>query len=62
VITKEMESFLYEKVKPLCHIGIVGGSDFSKIAEQTGGLESKILFTLIPLIKRIKTVMFFCSL
>jgi Eukaryotic phosphomannomutase len=34
-----MESFLYEKVKPLCHIGIVGGSDFSKIAEQTGGLE-----------------------
>jgi hypothetical protein len=37
-----MESFLYEKVKPLCHIGIVGGSDFNKIAEQTGGLDGTI--------------------
>ncbi|XP_059477874.1 uncharacterized protein LOC132198088 [Neocloeon triangulifer] len=37
VITKEMETFLFEKVKSKCDIGLVGGSDLSKIAEQTGG-------------------------
>ncbi|XP_065346406.1 uncharacterized protein Pmm2 [Cloeon dipterum] len=39
VITKEMETFLFEKVKQKCDIGLVGGSDLSKIAEQTGGMD-----------------------
>ncbi|XP_044732096.1 phosphomannomutase [Chrysoperla carnea] len=37
VIKKEFEKFLIEKVKPLAHIGLVGGSDFNKIAEQMNG-------------------------
>lgn len=29
--------FLMEKIKPLCKLGLVGGSDFKKIAEQMNG-------------------------
>lgn len=32
-----LETFIMEKVKPLCKVGIVGGSDFKKIAEQMNG-------------------------
>lgn len=36
-IKKELEDFILNKVKPCCTIGIVGGSDFVKIAEQMNG-------------------------
>lgn len=36
-ISKDFEEFLLEKVKKKCSIGIVGGSDFSKVSEQMGG-------------------------
>lgn len=39
VITPEMQKFLLEQIKPRCTVGLVGGSDESKIAEQMGGLE-----------------------
>jgi len=34
-----MESFLLNELKPKCTIGLVGGSDFKKIAYQMGGSE-----------------------
>jgi len=37
-----MEEFLLKKVKPLVTIGLVGGSDLKKIAEQMGGEDGKL--------------------
>ncbi|KAG5886979.1 hypothetical protein JTB14_006621 [Gonioctena quinquepunctata] len=37
VIDPEIFSFIQDKVKPLCTLGLVGGSDFKKIAEQMNG-------------------------
>jgi phosphomannomutase len=37
VIEKDFEDFLYERVKPKATIGVVGGSDLSKIVEQLNG-------------------------
>lgn len=31
------DEFLQQKIKPLCSLGLVGGSDFKKIAEQMNG-------------------------
>lgn len=36
-IDSEMYEFLLTKVKPICKLGLVGGSDFKKIAEQMKG-------------------------
>lgn len=36
-IELSLHEFLMEKVKPLCKLGLVGGSDFKKIAEQMNG-------------------------
>lgn len=36
-----MHTFLLDSVKSKSHIGLVGGSDLSKIAEQMGGDDSK---------------------
>lgn len=36
-ITPEMENFLYNEAKPRATLGLVGGSDLSKIAEQMKG-------------------------
>lgn len=36
-IDSEFYDFLLKKVKPVCRIGLVGGSDFKKIAEQMSG-------------------------
>lgn len=36
-ITQDMEEYLLNVLKPCCTIGIVGGSDFIKIAEQMRG-------------------------
>lgn len=36
-IRSEFDEFLQNKVKPLCSLGIVGGSSFKKIAEQMNG-------------------------
>ncbi|XP_060521981.1 uncharacterized protein LOC132699340 [Cylas formicarius] len=36
-IERELEDFLQQKVKPLCSLGLIGGSDFKKIAEQMYG-------------------------
>lgn len=36
-IEPKFEDFLQKKVKPLCSLGLVGGSDFKKIAEQMSG-------------------------
>lgn len=35
------EEFLLTKVKPVATIGLVGGSDLTKIAEQMGGEDGK---------------------
>ncbi|XP_045476984.1 phosphomannomutase 2 [Harmonia axyridis] len=37
VISEDMEYFLLNKIRPLCKIGLVGGSDFKKISEQMNG-------------------------
>jgi len=37
VIQPDVESFLLNEVKPKCTVGLVGGSDFKKIAYQMGG-------------------------
>lgn len=37
IITDDLDSFLQEKIKPLATIGLVGGSDLSKIARQMKG-------------------------
>lgn len=37
VIEPEFEQFLYTKLKPVATIGVVGGSDLSKIVEQLNG-------------------------
>lgn len=39
VITKEFKDFLLEKVQTKVTIGLISGSDYSKIAEQMGGEE-----------------------
>lgn len=36
-IEKELEEFLYSKIKPIATIGIVGGSDLEKMFEQLNG-------------------------
>lgn len=36
-IDAEFYDFLQTKVKPVCYVGVVGGSDFAKIAEQLKG-------------------------
>jgi len=36
-IDPKFDDFLQKKIKPLCTLGIVGGSDFKKIAEQMNG-------------------------
>lgn len=36
-IEPHLEEFLYNKVKPVCTLGLVGGSDFDKIAQQMNG-------------------------
>lgn len=36
-IEPHLEEFLYGKVKPVCTIGLVGGSDLKKISEQMNG-------------------------
>lgn len=38
-IEPHFEEFIYKKIKPCCLIGIVGGSDMKKIAEQMNGYE-----------------------
>lgn len=37
VIEPEFEEFLHTKIKPRATLGVVGGSDFSKIVEQLNG-------------------------
>jgi len=39
VIIQETEDFLHNKLKPKCTVGLVGGSDLKKIAEQMGGMD-----------------------
>ena len=39
LIDPEMEKFMDEEVKPRATIGLVGGSDIKKIAEQMGGMD-----------------------
>ena len=39
LIEPEMEKFMVEEVKPRATIGLVGGSDIKKIAEQMRGLD-----------------------
>jgi phosphomannomutase len=36
-ISRELDEFIQTKLKPLCTLGLVGGSDFKKIAEQMNG-------------------------
>lgn len=36
-IEPHLEDFLYNKVKQICTLGLVGGSDFKKISEQMNG-------------------------
>ena len=38
-INQETEDFLLNKLKPKCTVGLVGGSDLNKIAEQMGGMD-----------------------
>lgn len=37
IISEELKHFLLNKVKPVVALGLVSGSDYSKIAEQMGG-------------------------
>jgi hypothetical protein len=46
VIQPDVESFLLNEVKPKCTVGLVGGSDFKKIAYQMGGSDEGKLITL----------------
>lgn len=39
VIEPAFNEFLVNKIKPLCKLGLVGGSDFKKIAEQMNGAD-----------------------
>jgi phosphomannomutase len=36
-ISRELDESIQTKLKPLCTLGLVGGSDFNKIAEQING-------------------------
>ena len=38
-VTEEMENFLYNSVKTNATVGVVGGSDIKKIAEQMKGMD-----------------------
>lgn len=40
VIEPDIETFLLNELKPKCTVGLVGGSDFKKIAYQMGGSEA----------------------
>lgn len=44
MILPSTEDFLLNKVKPRVTVGLVGGSDLSKIAEQMGGHDGSIGF------------------
>jgi len=46
VIQPDVESFLLNEVKPNCTVGLVGGSDFKKIAYQMGGSDEGKVITL----------------
>ena len=46
VIQPDVESFLLNEVKPKCIVGLVGGSDFKKIAYQMGGSDEGKLIAL----------------
>ena len=39
VIDSDFEKFLYERVKPLAHIGIVSGANIEKLYEQLNGMK-----------------------
>lgn len=45
VIQPDVESFLLNELKPKCTIGLVGGSDFQKIAHQMGGSDEGMLIS-----------------
>ena len=38
-----MEDFMLKKVKAKATVGLVGGSDLKKIAEQMGGMDGRII-------------------
>jgi hypothetical protein len=46
VIQPDVESFLLNEVKTKCTVGLVGGSDFKKIAYQMGGSDEGKLITV----------------
>jgi len=46
VIQPDVESFLLNEVKPKCTVGLVGGSDFKKIAYQMGGSDEGKMITV----------------
>lgn len=44
-IDPAFESFIQEKIKPLCTVGVVGGSDFKKLVEQLNeGVEHRYTY------------------
>jgi hypothetical protein len=46
VIQPDVELFLLNEVKPKCAVGLVGGSDFQKIANQMGGSDEGKMITV----------------
>jgi hypothetical protein len=58
VIEPHVESFLLKELKPNCTVGLVGGSDFKKIAYQMGGSDEgkKGFFALEYLVMTIKNL------
>lgn len=46
VIQPDVELFLLNEVKPKCTVGLVGGSDFKKIAYQMGGSDEGKMITV----------------
>jgi phosphomannomutase len=42
-ITSEVERFLFNELMPRCNVGLVGGSDLVKIAEQMGESEDDVV-------------------
>lgn len=47
VISKELKQFLLNKVKPKVALGLVSGSDYSKVAEQMDGEEAAAHFDYV---------------
>lgn len=43
LITSEVERFLFDELMPRCNVGLVGGSDLVKIAEQMGESEVDVV-------------------